>query len=106
MGVYRVGFLLAPTSPPRPAFILTQVESLGMDPRLVQKWRAKRDVRRGIKSGAPFERIFFIAAVLRAMCASFVHWLYVSDEKAANRLRWFLALACLVIFAYFVRHAI
>lgn len=102
----NVELLLALTAPPGPSrlyfFILAQVESLGIEPRLVQKWRAKRDVRGDVKSKAPFSRAFFIVAVLRAMCASFAHWLYVSDGRAANRLRSFFALACLVAFVAFV----
>ncbi len=61
---------------------VSQVENLGIDERLLEKWQAKRESRRG---GAPRKRL--VASVLAAMFAAFVRWLLVSNDSAAARAR-------------------
>lgn len=61
---------------------MSQVENLGIDERLLEKWQAKRESRRG---GTPGKRL--VVSVLAAMFAAFVRWLRVSNDRAAVRAR-------------------
>lgn len=70
-----------------------QVETLGIDPRLLEKWQARKDTRRDGKAKGSSSRLFFSLAT--AMCAACLRWLYVSDGRGAFRFRTLLAIASL-----------
>lgn len=71
-----------------------QVETLGVDERLLEKWQARRDTRRGKRA-----KTRLLLSVLAAMFAAFVRWVMESDDRAAARVRLWCRVLCFVFFA-------
>lgn len=71
-----------------------QVEHLGIDERLLEKWQARRDIGNGGTTGARL-----LLSVLAAMFGAFARWVYSSDERAAARVRIAVGVLCVVLFA-------
>lgn len=71
-----------------------QVETLGIDERLLEKWQARRDTRRGVRT-----RARLLLSVLGAMFAAFVRWVVVSDDRAAARFRLCFRVLCFFFLA-------
>ncbi|CAM9200624.1 unnamed protein product [Ectocarpus fasciculatus] len=72
-----------------------QVENLGIDARLLEKWQAKRDSRRNQTGGARL-----LGSILFAVCAAWVRWAFTSEERAAARVRdisWFICVATVLL---------
>lgn len=72
----------------------SQVETLGIDDRLVEKWQARRDTRRGTRA-----RARLLLSLLAAMFAAFVRWVIVSDDRGAARVRACFRVLCFVFCA-------
>lgn len=80
---------------PNPELLHAQVGTLDIDPRLLERWQAKREARlRGVrKSRTSSARL--VVYTLAAMVAAFVHWLCVSGEREAHRTRAFVTVVFL-----------
>lgn len=78
-----------------PVFFQAEAGNLVISERLLDKWHARRETRRGGKSGT-FASLRLLVSVLAAMFAAFLLWLFVSDAREACRCRVVLA------FAFFV----